>query len=465
MATKKEYLNKYARYAPRGSAVSVIKVYESRRKPQKSASRERLTFSQAVFRRAKRSMSIREDKKIKAQEKMRKYQEAKIKAYPKPTIFESNKHLPLPFLQAEDRRREAEERQRISSYALPISPHIKEFSNMPDKQTIARFEQRQRAIRAQNMSVPITQEINPEAEYVESPSVQQMPRREVKEKLRELKGSVKEYAKRKSIPLKEIRAIVPASITEKYRRVIARESRAKVLKRERGARMIMKAIGAAPGASTGYGAGRPRGSFDPRYSKYGGVYGYRKAMQQRKILYAQYQQQQQQRFAQKGFTPAQVQQLQQQQVIQEVQQPRQVPQQQFQTSRVSPPDNQQFARPAPTNAADDELAFRQFQIQQQVSPNTQRILDSIRRIQNKGKIDNMEQQRRHFERNLVGRSMNMMKSHENMIDTTIDFSGVKDDNILKAPSVFKENPENNILRSRGRPNILQTREAGNSLWF
>jgi len=237
-----------------------------------------------------------------------------------------------------------------------------------------------------------------------------------------------------------------------------------VKKRERGTRELLKAIGAYPGQASRSGAGRPRGSYKYQIGgKLVSVFEWRKYQAQRKILYQQYQQQQQQRFAQKGFTPQQVQQLQQQQVVQEIQQPRQVPQQfQQPQQQVSP---QQFARPQPTNAADDELAFRQFQIQQQVSPNTQRILDSIRRIQNKGKIDNMEQQRRHFERNLVGRSMNMMKSHENMIDTTIDFSGVKDDNILKAPSVFKENPENNILRSRGRPNILQTREAGNSLWF
>ena len=45
-----------------------------------------------------------------------------------------------------------------------------------------------------------------------------------------------------------------------------------------------------------------------------------------------------------------------------------------------------------------------------------------------------------------------------------DIKNDMENNILQAESVFKENPENNILRSR-RLNLMQTKEAGNNLKF
>jgi hypothetical protein len=58
-----------------------------------------------------------------------------------------------------------------------------------------------------------------------------------------------------------------------------------------------------------------------------------------------------------------------------------------------------------------------------------------------------------------------MKAHENMNPINMDFTGVNpEENILMAPSIFKENPENNILRTK-KFNIMQTREAGNNLKF
>ena len=100
-----------------------------------------------------------------------------------------------------------------------------------------------------------------------------------------------------------------------------------------------------------------------------------------------------------------------------------------------------------------------------ISPRTQEMLTQIRRIQNKGKIDNIEQQRRQWERRVVGHSMNLMKAHENMNPIRLDFTGVNpEENILMAENVFRENAEDNILKQK-RFNIMQTREAGNNLKF
>jgi hypothetical protein len=62
--------------------------------------------------------------------------------------------------------------------------------------------------------------------------------------------------------------------------------------------------------------------------------------------------------------------------------------------------------------------------------------------------------------------MNIFDAHRNMVDTTMDFTGIPQDNILLAPSVFQENPDNNILRNnRGSLSILDTKSGGNDLKF
>ena len=67
---------------------------------------------------------------------------------------------------------------------------------------------------------------------------------------------------------------------------------------------------------------------------------------------------------------------------------------------------------------------------------------------------------------MVGMAMNLFRAHENMIDTDMDFTGVGKDNILSAPNVWREDGSNNILRNnRGSFSILNTREAGNDLFF
>jgi len=208
---------------------------------------------------------------------------------------------------------------------------------------------------------------------------------------------------------------------------------------------LAKAFGTLPGTASGAGAGRPKGSYKYRIGgKPVSVFEWRKHQALRKQQLAQFQAQQNQRLSRKGFTPEHLQALRQQRVIQQAQQGKPVMER---------------------NIADEELAFRNHLARSTVSPRTQQILVALRRTQNKAKSDNIEQQRRHHERNLVGRSMNLMKAHENLVPVKLDFTGVNDqENILMAQSVFKENSENNILRTT-RHNIMQTREAGNNLDF
>lgn len=231
----------------------------------------------------------------------------------------------------------------------------------------------------------------------------------------------------------------------KKRRVVRRgESRKVLVSRARRFKGLAQAFGALPGQAGGAGAGRPKGSY--KYQIAGrpvSVFAWRKFQAQRKRQLAQFQSQQNQRLAQKGFQPEQLQQLRQQRVVQQVQQGRPVMER---------------------NVADEELAFREHLARTTVTPSTQQILVALRRTQNKAKIDNIEEQRRHHERNLVGRSMNLMEAHKNLVPVRIDFTGVSEDNILSSPSLFKENPEDNILRTK-RLNLMQTREAGNNLRF
>ena len=261
------------------------------------------------------------------------------------------------------------------------------------------------------------------------------------------------------------------------KRTFSRRGQAKVIKKkERAARGILTAIGAIGGKQTYKGAGRPRGTY-----KHGmPIQVYKKMQRDKKALYQRYQQEQYAKLKPRGFSPEQIQQLQQQQTLQELEQPnvQQVQRQQVQPQqpiqivrqtrqRMRVPTNMhnKLVQPGPS-VADEELAFRKWSAEQTISPRTQQMLDTIRRIQNKGKADNIEQQRRIRERNMVGRSMNLMKAHENMINTDMDFTGVSDENILMAPNTFRENPENNILRNnRGAFSILNTREAGNNLFF
>jgi hypothetical protein len=308
------------------------------------------------------------------------------------------------------------------------------------------------------------------------------------------KARIKERAVyKKERPIERLKQELDTSKLKKAFK--SKGSRKEITKRAAAVKGITQARGIVKGQRYS-GPGRPRGTY-----KYAGmpIHIYKAMMRQKQAQYQQYQQDQQMRMRSKGFSPEQVQQLQQQQALQELEMPsqqlsqqespqqmqqvQQYPQQQaypqqiqrqpiqiipqrtsgYQKMKV--PTGQRGVQPGPS-VADEELNFRKWSAEKTISPNTQRILDTIRRIQNKGKSDNIEQQRRNRERLIVGRSMNPMKAHENMIDARMDFTGIPQDNILLAPSVFQENPENNILRNnRGGFSILNTRDSGNNLKF
>lgn len=86
---------------------------------------------------------------------------------------------------------------------------------------------------------------------------------------------------------------------------------------------------------------------------------------------------------------------------------------------------------------------------QQVSLATKIQLEKIARIQNMGKIANMRKKRQNAESRILRSSMSMFQAHLNLDKSArLDFTDVKSDNILLAKNLFKEDSENNILRSR-----------------
>lgn len=90
---------------------------------------------------------------------------------------------------------------------------------------------------------------------------------------------------------------------------------------------------------------------------------------------------------------------------------------------------------------------------QQLSENTQRILNEVMRVQNLGHNAIQRQARIHRERQILSNAMNLMKAHENMTPMPIDFAGVQQDNILLAKNIWREQPQNFILKPK-KINIL-----------
>jgi len=278
----------------------------------------------------------------------------------------------------------------------------------------------------------------------------------IQERKKAIRGFVKGFVKVPTAKDKGGKVITQVTREKAFARKLKGGKKA-ARRRGVGAERLLKAMGVIAGKSQRAGAGRPRGSY--KYQLGGravSVFEWRRAQAQRKRLYALYQQQQYQRMGSQGFTPEQVRELQQQQIMQ---QPRQVQpyQQQVQPQEQIPIMEKSIP--------DQELDFHRFASTTQVTPNTQRILDNIRRIQLKGQRDEITMQRRLRERQLVRKSMSMFKAHENMNKIRLDPTGVSEDNILKAPNIFAEKEDNpHILKPR-RFNLLQTKEAGNSLWF
>lgn len=202
--------------------------------------------------------------------------------------------------------------------------------------------------------------------------------------------------------------------------------------KQRKLKNLVAVLGMAGGQRPG--AGRPRGS--GKYQRtYGmGVNEYRRFLAQRRALAQEYVEQKRERYIRKGYNPEQVEQI-------------------VRSQPIEQPQN-------PTAHIDEELSYKKFMSERALTPNTQRILERLRRVQLKGRRDDMDMQRRLRERRVVSNAGNLMKAHENMNPSRFDITGVSEDNILKAPNTFKENPENNILRPRNI-NVLTPIQGNN----
>jgi hypothetical protein len=226
--------------------------------------------------------------------------------------------------------------------------------------------------------------------------------------------------------------------TLRFKKPRVGRSKKATARRARGSRNILSAAGVMGGKASQSGAGRPRGTY-----KYGmPIQEWKKLQAKRKALLKVYQQQQLQRLRKRGFTK-----------------------EEFVEAQIDRTVDDGLPEPE-ESVPDEELRFQEWLAKNTVSPNTQRIIDRQRRIQLKGKRDDINQQRIQQERRLVESKGNLLKAHQNLHKVEMDFTGVDPTtNILMAPNTFKEVPGNKVLRDTGKPSILQTREAGNSLFF
>ncbi|MFW6130031.1 MAG: hypothetical protein ACOC56_02530 [Atribacterota bacterium] len=226
-----------------------------------------------------------------------------------------------------------------------------------------------------------------------------------------------------------------------------KEGRKPLKRREKAAKGILRATGVIGGEQRYSGHGRPRGTY-----KYGmPIHIYKKRMAEQKALYRQYQMQQQQNLQRRGLTPEQITELQYARTQQETQ----VPEREIYPIQK---DSRKIQAAQALNVADDEKNFKKWSAIKTVSPRTQEMLTRLRRIQNKGEVDNIEMQRRIYERRLLSDAGNLLKAKNLFGRDSATFNILEvEGNILTAPNVFKENPENNILRPRPR-NILDSRE-------
>jgi len=286
----------------------------------------------------------------------------------------------------------------------------------------------------------------------------------VNKKYKEMKKDLKEAGIKTSTRVKpgvkRIKVKKSAGVTKRgLRKAKAKmfhptDSRKKVSKRASGIRGLMTIAGVSKSGASG--AGRPKGSY-----KHGmPIHEYKKLLSKRKALQQQYQMDRMNKLKGKGLTPEQIRLIEYQRSMnnrspepRELQ--RELPISKAEQKRAQIKDLQE--------QIDDELEFQRYSAEKTISPSAQRQLTQIRRIQNKGKSDNIRQQRVLQERRIVRRSMNLMDAHKNMTKVSLDFTGVNpDENILMAKNVFKENPENNLLRPRNR-HILDIKE--NTLHF
>lgn len=182
-------------------------------------------------------------------------------------------------------------------------------------------------------------------------------------------------------------------------------------------------------ASSTRGRGRPKGS----YKRGIPAEQFRTYQRQRESVMRQLREQQLSKYTQRGFSPEEAQRA-------------------IEIRRAS--------------IETPEKRFKQLVEQQELSPNTVMMLDRLRRVQEKAQLDDFEQQRRNKERRIVAQAGNLMKARNLFGPDSAKFDILEmEGNILTAPNVFKSDGSNNILRPSGRPNILQAKEAGNSLFY
>jgi len=212
-------------------------------------------------------------------------------------------------------------------------------------------------------------------------------------------------------------------------------------KRERGVKAL---FGYKSVTGERAGRGRPEGTF-----KYGvPIHEYKKLMSRKKALYEQYRSQKILNLRRKGLSPEQINQL---RVIKELE-------------SGGRPLGVLETPQSVMSVVDEDLKFTKFRADKTIHPNTQRMLRRIRHTQSKSDRDDVEMQRRNKEKRMVAEAGNILQTPFVFNKHQLDTTGISQDNILLAPSVFRENPEDNILRT-DKLNIMQTAEAGNNLKF
>lgn len=265
-----------------------------------------------------------------------------------------------------------------------------------------------------------------------------------RELLFRVKGKMERQEKREKVRKTKVRKKAFGVVKGAFKRKKVKAGRRAVAKRARGTGRFLGALGVIS-AKDVRGPGRPRGTY-----KYRGmpIHEYKKLQSRKRALLEIYREKQNLQLRRRGLSPEQISQLQFVKTAREGGIPIDV---------IETPQGVM-------SAADEELAFRKFAADKTISPNTQNILRRLRRTQLKSKTDDVIMQRRLKERKMVASAGNLLETPFVFKEYQMDITGVHQDNILLAPSVFRENPEDNILR-QNRLNVMQTREAGNNLRF
>jgi len=276
-----------------------------------------------------------------------------------------------------------------------------------------------------------------------------------KETEKQMKGTVSEYKVKREYHPERIKESLRRTGTELFRK---RDKYGKKHSKERqmATRKLLGAMGVIPGGGQA-GAGRPRGSY-----KYGmPIHIYKQMLRDRQIKQQIFRQQQEQALQRRGITPERFQQI---QATRAVQNPQQFNQQVQQQAPVQDDGGYRETPEQIRAQVDEELAFKKWSKERTISPTTRGILVNLMRIQNKAQGDNIDMQRRIMERKMISNEANLMRARNLFGPDSNNMDMLSEENsILKAPNTFLANPENNILRKHGRPNILQTRQAGNSI--